>query len=101
VCEFDLLVHCLETLTVADHVSRFSIDQFFFCDLVHLFGECRHNLFSKNGALKTIINWAKHFTEEQDTPCQIKLEYMGTNSCILVSIALWLEVSLSRIPNAM
>jgi hypothetical protein len=58
-----------------------------------------HNSFSN--ALKTKLNWSKNVTEERDAPWQIMLGSMDANFCVLVSIALWLEISLSRIPNAM
>jgi hypothetical protein len=58
-----------------------------------------HNSFSN--ALKTKLNWSKNVTEERDAPWQIMLGCMDASFCVLVSIALWLEISLCRIPNAM
>ena len=38
---------------------------------------------------------------ERDAQWQIMLGCMDANFCVLVSIALWLEISLCRIPNSM
>jgi hypothetical protein len=58
-----------------------------------------HNSFSN--ALKTKLNWSKNVTEERDAPWQIMMGSMDATFCVLVSIGLWLEISLCRIPNAM
>ena len=59
-----------------------------------------HDSFPTN-ALKTRLNWSENVHEEQDAPWQMVLGCMDTVYCVLVSIALFLELNLSRNPSAM
>ena len=59
-----------------------------------------HDSFPTN-VLKTRLNWSKNVHEERDAPWQMVLGCMDTVYCVLVSIALFLEMNLSRNPSAM
>jgi len=59
-----------------------------------------HDSFPTN-VLKTRLNWSKNVHEERDAPWQMVLGCMDTVYCVLVSIALFLELNLSQNPSAM
>ena len=49
-----------------------------------------------NFALKTKLNWSKNVREERDAPWQIILGSMDGMYCVLISLAVWLEVFFSE-----
>jgi cyclophilin family peptidyl-prolyl cis-trans isomerase len=54
-----------------------------------------------SNALKTKLNWSKNVTKVRDALWQVLFGSMVSNFCVLVRIAFWLEISLSRISNAL
>ena len=51
-----------------------------------------HDSFSS--CLKTKLNWSKNVGDERDAPWQIILGSMDTTYCVLVSLAIWLEMNM-------
>jgi hypothetical protein len=59
-----------------------------------------HDLFPN--CLKTKLkNWSKNVEDERDAPWQIVLGSMDTMCCVLVSLALWMEMNLRTNASAM
>ena len=58
-----------------------------------------HNFYPN--ALKTKLNWSKNVSEERDAPWQIVRGSMESAFCVLISMALWMEVNLEQNPSAM
>jgi hypothetical protein len=50
--------------------------------------------------LKTKLNWSKNVNEERDAPWQAVIAAINPIYCVHISLALWLEVSISRNPTA-
>ena len=46
-------------------------------------------------ALKTKLPWSKNVREERDAPWQVLLGSMDALFCVLISVALWLEIMIS------
>ena len=53
---------------------------------------CVHDLFLN--CLKTKLNWSKNVGDERDAPWQIILGSMDTAYCVLVSLAIWMEMNM-------
>jgi hypothetical protein len=51
-----------------------------------------HNSFPN--CLKTKLNWSKNVEDERDAPWQIVMGSMDTMYCVLVSMAVWMEMSM-------
>ena len=50
--------------------------------------------------LKMKLNWSKNVSDERDAPWQIVLGAMDTTYCVLVSLAIWLEMNMRMNANA-
>ena len=50
--------------------------------------------------LQTRLNWSKNVREERDAPWQLMLPSMNSIYCVYISLALWLEVFISKYPHA-
>jgi len=50
--------------------------------------------------LQTRLNWSKNVREERDAPWQLMLPSMNSIYCVYISLALWLEVFISKCPHA-
>jgi hypothetical protein len=50
--------------------------------------------------LKTKLNWSKNVNEEREAPWQAVIPASNPIYCVHLSLALWLEVSISRNPTA-
>jgi hypothetical protein len=59
---------------------------------------CLHDRF--DFLLKTKLNWSKNVNEERDAPWQAVVGSINPIYCVHISVALWLEVSISRNPAA-
>ena len=51
--------------------------------------------------LKSKLAWSKNVHEERDAPWQVIIGAMDVSFCVLVSLALWLEVYIATDPNAL
>jgi len=66
-------------------------------------GDCAHHIQTNNFsqhprfdfALQTKLNWSKNVRDERDCPFQIVLGAMNTAFCMLLSLAIYLEVRFS------
>jgi hypothetical protein len=50
-------------------------------------------------ALKVKLNWSKNVLEERDAPWQTVLGSIDSVFCVLLNLALWLEVSSQLFPS--
>ena len=50
--------------------------------------------------LKTKLNWSKNVADERDAPWQMVLGSVDTTYCVLVSLAIWLEMNMRANGNA-
>ena len=50
--------------------------------------------------LKTKLNWSKNVADERDAPWQMVLGSVDTTYCVLVSLAIWLEMNMRANANA-
>jgi hypothetical protein len=50
--------------------------------------------------LKTKLNWSKNVGDERDAPWQIVMGSMDTTYCVLVSMAIWMEINMRANANA-